>query len=117
MFNIGMTEMIIIAAIALIVLGPSKLPQFARALGRGLTEFRRATNDLKAQVHDEFKEVVGPDVADLSKLAQDVRRGGLPTQTLAQTLETAAQVIEKGGDFKEKPSLPDAQTEGSAAKS
>lgn len=47
MFGIGMQELLLILAIALIVLGPKKLPEIARALGRGLSEFRRATTELK----------------------------------------------------------------------
>ena len=47
MFGIGFPELILIMAIALIVVGPSKLPDLARALGRGYSEFRKATNELK----------------------------------------------------------------------
>ena len=47
MFGIGMTEMMLIAALALIVIGPKKLPDLARSLGRGFAEFKRATNELK----------------------------------------------------------------------
>ena len=46
MFGIGMTELIVIFAIALIVLGPKRLPELARSLGRGIAEFRRASLDL-----------------------------------------------------------------------
>lgn len=42
-----------ILAVALIVLGPKKLPELAKALGKGLAEFRRATDDLK----DEFRKI------------------------------------------------------------
>lgn len=47
MFGIGFPELVLILAIALIVVGPSKLPDLARALGRGYAEFRKATNELK----------------------------------------------------------------------
>jgi Tat protein translocase TatB subunit len=47
MFGIGFPELILILAVALIVVGPGKLPDLARALGRGLAEFRKATGDLK----------------------------------------------------------------------
>lgn len=47
MFGIGFPELLLIMAIALIVVGPSKLPDLARALGRGYAEFKKATNDLK----------------------------------------------------------------------
>lgn len=47
MFDIGMDELLLIFVVALFVYGPSKLPDLARALGRGYAEFRRATNELK----------------------------------------------------------------------
>ena len=47
MFGIGMTELLLILAVALIVLGPKKLPEMARTLGRGLAEFRLTTDDVK----------------------------------------------------------------------
>jgi Tat protein translocase TatB subunit len=53
MFGIGMPELLLILAVALIVLGPKKLPELARALGKGLAEFRRATDELK----DEFRHL------------------------------------------------------------
>ncbi len=55
MFGIGMTEMLIIAALALIILGPKKLPDLARSLGKGFAEFKRATNDLKSTIDLEMK--------------------------------------------------------------
>ena len=45
--SLGSTELIFILAIALIFFGPRKLPQLARSMGKGLTEFRRASDDFK----------------------------------------------------------------------
>ena len=53
MFGIGMPELLLIMALALIVLGPKKLPELARALGKGLAEFRRATDEIK----EEFRQM------------------------------------------------------------
>lgn len=55
MFGIGMTEMLLIAGLALIVLGPKKLPDLARSLGKGFAEFKRATNELKSTIEVETR--------------------------------------------------------------
>lgn len=47
MFGLGMQELILILVVALVIIGPKKLPDIARALGRAMREFRRATDDLK----------------------------------------------------------------------
>ncbi|MBI3802297.1 MAG: twin-arginine translocase subunit TatB [Nitrospirae bacterium] len=50
MFGIGFPELLLILVIALVVLGPEKLPQIARMLGRGLYEIRRATEEVRAEI-------------------------------------------------------------------
>jgi len=50
MLDIGFSELLIILAVALIVLGPQKLPELARSLGRGMAELRRASDDLRRSV-------------------------------------------------------------------
>lgn len=53
MFGIGMPEMLLLLAVALIVFGPKKLPELAKSLGRALGEFKRATSDLKQSIETE----------------------------------------------------------------
>jgi len=48
--NMGLSELVIILVVALIFIGPKKLPELARTLGKGLAEFRRATNELKSSL-------------------------------------------------------------------
>ena len=55
MFGIGMTELLLIMGLALIVLGPKKLPDLARALGKGFAEFKRATDDFKSTMQEEVR--------------------------------------------------------------
>jgi TatA/E family protein of Tat protein translocase len=59
MFGIGMPEMLLLLAIALIVIGPKKLPDLAKSLGRAMREFKKATNELKEtmQIDEDLSEV------------------------------------------------------------
>jgi TatA/E family protein of Tat protein translocase len=59
MFGIGMPEMLVILALALIVIGPKKLPDLAKSLGRAMREFKKATNEFKEtiQLESELSEV------------------------------------------------------------
>jgi len=55
MFGIGFPELLLIAVIALVVIGPKRLPDLAKALGRGFAEFRRATDELKQTFEEESR--------------------------------------------------------------
>jgi Tat protein translocase TatB subunit len=59
MFGIGFEELLLILVIALVVLGPDKLPDIARALGRAYAEFKRATDELKHTLDEDetFKDL------------------------------------------------------------
>jgi len=53
MFGLGAGELLIILAFALIFIGPKKLPELAKGLGKSIREFQKAKDDLMAQVHEE----------------------------------------------------------------
>jgi Tat protein translocase TatB subunit len=55
MFGIGMPELLVIAVIALLVVGPKKLPDIAKALGKGLSEFRKVTEDATDTLKETLK--------------------------------------------------------------
>lgn len=56
MFNFNMPELILILIIALVVFGPSKLPDIGKALGKSLNEFKKATNSNDDKVIDITKD-------------------------------------------------------------
>lgn len=56
MFDIGLQELLVILAIALIVFGPNKIPELAKSLGKAMREFKKATEDMKNSFEEEAEE-------------------------------------------------------------
>ena len=78
--SIGMPELIVIFAIALVVFGPRRLPELGRSLGRAISEFKRATNELQQTLEDEIR-------ADEQRVAQ---QSSAQTDHAPAASETAA---------------------------
>jgi Tat protein translocase TatB subunit len=57
MFGIGLPELLIIAGLALILIGPKKLPELAKSLGKTLGELRKATDDVKETILEEIQPI------------------------------------------------------------
>ena len=69
MFDVGFSELVLIALLALIVLGPKRLPEVAQAAGRWLGRLRRFMNDVKRDLDNELHSA---DLAELRKLKQEL---------------------------------------------
>ena len=69
MFGIGMGELLIILAVALLVLGPKRLPEVASGLGKAIREFRKATRDITSQL--EVDESVSKPFKDIQSALRD----------------------------------------------
>lgn len=90
MFGIGMPELLLLLAIALIVIGPKKLPDLAKALGRGLAEFRRATDEFKHTINTEqYAHTRDRQVRDQDRTAPPLDEAPEP----AASTETAAPPV------------------------
>jgi TatA/E family protein of Tat protein translocase len=89
MFGIGLPELLVILVVALLVLGPKRLPEVARTLGKGLAEFRRATAGLTEELRDAQ--------AMIEEEARQVRRATAPPPRPRKPAKSAAS---------EKPAEP-----------
>ena len=98
MFGIGPTELIVILVIALLVLGPKRLPELAAGLGKGLAEFRRATSDINAEL-DEARRAVEEPAREAARAGQPDRRVSRARRdSPAAAAATAATVIPSHAD-------------------
>src|SRR5262245_55378361 len=71
--NLGFSEMLIIFIVALLVFGPKKLPELGKSLGKGIREFRKATDELKSSWQDQVKDIQAP-LNDVKKDIHDMGR-------------------------------------------
>jgi len=77
---IGVPELLIILTIALIIFGPRKLPELGRSLGRSLSEFKRASNELRSTLDEEIRSEEQR-AADTTTRAKEANDAGIPRDT------------------------------------
>jgi sec-independent protein translocase protein TatA len=70
--SLGMPELVVIFVIALIVFGPRKLPELGRSLGKGIAEFKRATNELQSSLEQEIQ-------LEEQRISRDDAKAAAPT--------------------------------------
>ena len=85
MGQLGFAEMLVIFIVALLVFGPKKLPELGKSLGKGIREFKKATEELKSSWEDQVKDVTAPAPKPTTALAPD------------QTREKAQQRLRRAG--------------------
>jgi len=107
MFGIGMPELILILAIALIILGPKKLPEIAKSLGRGISEFKKATQEFKENLD------VDNDLREARDTIQEVKEDLEETVRKSMTESTAVQEVDAVSEDELEHTFEDDVTEGS----
>ena len=116
---LSIPHLVVIFLIALIVLGPEKLPQVARVLGKAMSDFRRITTDFRIQIEDEMREMerhtrlqqvtaepspYRPTDAELLGATPTSAEASPPATTPSpETVAAAATVPEKPADGESKP--------------
>jgi len=92
MFGIGLPELILIMAVALIVVGPDKLPELAKSLGKGIVELKKAASSLKESLNEDDEEVPAWDQQDIAKHPNKLLEAykDLPEDALADKFETVS---------------------------
>ena len=110
MFGIGLPELILIMAVALIVVGPDKLPELAKSLGKGIVELKKAASGLKESLNEVDDETPAWNQEDIDKHPNKLldAYNDLPEGVIADKFETVTP------DTPEKPetdSEPTAATE------
>ena len=94
MFDIGLQEMLVIGVLALLVFGPSKLPELGRMLGRAMREFRRASDEFRSTVESNLhiNDLDPPPPEPTPSVATESASAPLPSELEPVSPESATTV-------------------------
>ena len=111
--SIGMPELILIFVVALLVFGPKKLPELGKSLGKGLAEFKRASDELKKTIETEIEQgkaelnSVRENVASIPATLASAPRPE-PAVPPVSTATASPSAASEGGTAVEAPEAPGA---------
>ncbi|MBA4373394.1 MAG: twin-arginine translocase subunit TatB [Thermodesulfovibrio sp.] len=94
MFDIGFQELVIIFIVALLVIGPKKLPEFSRNLGKWIMEIRRGIHIAKSRIEDEINTIKIPETTAQACQEDDKSYGVMSEQKATEEKTTLAEVID-----------------------
>jgi sec-independent protein translocase protein TatA len=101
MGQLGFSEMLVIFIVALLVFGPKKLPELGKSLGKGIREFKKATEELKSSWEDQVKDITTP----LNEVKRDIHSMGQDvTSDFYKHLEASAETPQEAPASQAAPS-------------
>lgn len=109
--SIGMPELMIIFIVALIIFGPRKLPELGRSLGKSLSEFKRASNELRSTLEDEIRLEEQREARAAARVQDAAAKPGpTPVDAAAGTSASATAPNAQAGESSPTPHEHDEQT-------
>ncbi|MGC2197886.1 MAG: twin-arginine translocase TatA/TatE family subunit [Terriglobales bacterium] len=105
--NLGFSEMVFLFLVALIIFGPKKMPEIGRQIGKALNEFKRASNEFKAQIESEIANIERDTTPQILPPAQPPS-GAVASGTLIEAPPAAHVPEQLAAETDSSPKAPDA---------